>query len=124
MPDGSVTDVTAKTMSIRKAMLLCVVGLALGCDRSQAVQSQSMTSKSAGADLVFLTRDGCLNTTDMRANLDTALRAMNLPTVYQLVDLGLVAGDVRNGYGTPTVLYKGRDLYGMPAPVSANPEAT
>ena len=68
-------------------------------------------------DLVFLTRDGCSNTDLMRARLDEALKSLDLPTNYQLVDLDtLASSDRRRGYGTPTVLYKNRDLFGAPAP--------
>jgi hypothetical protein len=77
------------------------------------------------SDLVFLTRGGCVNTTVMRKNLDTALRAMGREPSYLVVDLDTVAADdVRGGYGTPTVLYNDRDLFGMPVPAKANPEVT
>ena len=68
-------------------------------------------------DLVFLSRDGCVNTARMRANLDGALKALKLSTDYQFVDADrLKTSDPKRGYGTPTVLYKGRDLFGMPEP--------
>lgn len=76
-------------------------------------------------DLVFLTRDGCVNTTIMRANLDAALQAMGLPADYQFVDLEtLAATDPRIGYPTPTMLYKGTDLLGMAEPSPPFPEPT
>ena len=55
--------------------------------------------------LVILTRGGCVNTTTMRANLDSALQAMKTPARYQLVDLDtLPTSDLRVGYPTPTLL--------------------
>ncbi len=64
-------------------------------------------------DLVFLTRDGCVNTTTMRARLDEALASLGLPTDYQFIDAdALPSTDARAGYGTPTVLYARRDLFG------------
>jgi hypothetical protein len=67
--------------------------------------------------LAFLTRDGCRNTAEMRANLDAALIAQGWPTDYLCIDIGkLPDSDVRTGYPTPTLLYKGRDLFGMPVP--------
>jgi hypothetical protein len=70
------------------------------------------------ASLVFLTREDCVNTARMRAGLDDALRAMHLPTDYQVIDLAtLAATDARTGYPTPTVLYRDRDLFGLPVPV-------
>ena len=73
--------------------------------------------------LVFLTREGCANTGRMRANLDGALKAMGLPTDYQVIDLAtLPGGDARRGYPTPTVLYADRDLFGLPKPTPPLPE--
>jgi hypothetical protein len=68
-------------------------------------------------NLVFLTRSGCVNTVTMRANLDEALRTLALPTNYQFIDADtLKESDRRGGYGTPTVLYAGRDLFGLEEP--------
>ena len=76
-------------------------------------------------DLVFLTRDGCVNTTTMRARLDTALSSLGLPTDYQFIDAGaLPTMDARAGYGTPTVLYRGRDLFGLAEPPVPPPPPT
>jgi len=74
-------------------------------------------------DLIFITRDGCVNTPDMLLNLDDALRALALPLDYQVLNLGtLPATDPRSGYPTPTVLYQNRDLFGMPEPTPPFPE--
>ena len=68
-------------------------------------------------DLVFLTRDGCVNTPDMVNNLDAALATLKLPKDFQFINIGtLAATDARTGYPTPTVLWKGKDIFGMPAP--------
>jgi hypothetical protein len=67
--------------------------------------------------LVFLTRDGCVNTVTMRANLDDALRSMGLASNYQVIDLAtLGATDARGGYPTPTVLHANKDIFGMAEP--------
>jgi hypothetical protein len=72
---------------------------------------------SVKADLVFLTRDGCVNTPDMMFNVDDALKALGWPIDYQVIDIGkLPASDVRTGYPTPTLLWKGKDIFGMSAP--------
>lgn len=77
------------------------------------------------ADLVFLTRDGCANTGRMRGELDTALRGLGQPTTYQVLDLEqLPVSDTRRGYPTPTLLYKGKDLFGLPAPTPPLPDPT
>ena len=68
-------------------------------------------------DLTFLTRDGCVNTPDMVNNLDDALTALKLPKDYQFLDIGkLPKDDPRTGYPTLTILWKGKDIFGMSAP--------
>jgi hypothetical protein len=68
-------------------------------------------------ELTFLTRDGCVNTPDMTIDLDDALSRLKLPHDYQIIDIGtLPKTDVRAGYPTPTVLWKGKDIFKMPIP--------
>ena len=74
-------------------------------------------------DLVFLTRDGCVNTPDMVNNLDDALKALGWKSDYQYINIGkLATTDARTGYPTPTVLWKDADIFGMPAPTPPFPE--
>ena len=74
-------------------------------------------------DLVFLTRDGCVNTPEMVNHLDDALKALGLNTDYKYIDIGtLPKSDARTGYPTPTVLWMGKDIYGMPVPVAPFPD--
>jgi hypothetical protein len=74
-------------------------------------------------DLVFLTREGCVNTPDMVNNLDDALTALKLSKDYAYIDIGtLPKDDTRIGYPTPTVLWKGKDIFGMPVPNPPFPE--
>lgn len=76
-------------------------------------------------NLVLLTRDGCVNTATMRASLDEALKATALPGDYQFIDADtLNPTDPRAGYGTPTVLYANKDLFGMPEPPVRHRPAT
>jgi hypothetical protein len=76
-------------------------------------------------DLVFLTRQGCVNTITMRTHLDEALQALALPLDYQFIDADtLRPSDARGGYGTPTVLYEGVDLFGMEEPPVPHPPPT
>jgi hypothetical protein len=61
----------------------------------------------------------------MRGNLDAALKSMNLPTNYQFIDLDtLDKSDDRTGYPTPTLLFNGRDVFGLAAPKPPYPEPT
>ena len=76
-------------------------------------------------DNVFLTRAGCVNTSTMRARLDEALERLGWPGGYAVIDADtLTPSDPRGGYGTPTVLYAGRDLFGMPEPGTPHPAPT
>ena len=73
---------------------------------------------SLKTDLIFLTRGGCVNTPDMVNNLDDALKTLGWPRLdYQFVNIDTLAPtDVRTGYPTPTLLWRGIDIFGMPAP--------
>ena len=72
---------------------------------------------------MFLTRDGCVNTPDMVNSLDEALNALHWPKDYQYIDIGkLPKTDIRTGYPTPTLLWKGKDLLGMPVLTPPLPE--
>lgn len=73
--------------------------------------------------MVFLTRDGCIQTDQMRTSLDAALARIGKRTAYQVIDLAALADDdPRRGYPTPTILYRNRDLFGMQTPVPPFPE--
>ena len=70
----------------------------------------------------FLTRDGCSNTPVMRERLEAAFAAIGLEADLTVVDVGkLGTDDPLTGYGTPTVLVGGHDLFGAPAPGPAPP---
>ena len=89
----------------RIAFGLCIALILSGC-----------AEQSAPKSLVFLTREGCVNTAMMRANLDDALRATGQPLQYEVIDLDLLpANDGRRFYPTPTVLYGSEDLFGLAA---------
>ena len=98
-------------------MLVCgCAALMVGC---------MARSAPTASPLVFLTRDGCVNTDLMRANLDKALASLGRPPAYALIDADtLPSSDPRAGYGTPTVLVNGVDLFGMPEPPTPHPPAT
>lgn len=110
-------------MRIISALAVCwTIVVMAGCSTQPAQTSMNARSMK---DLVFLTRSGCVNTVTMRANLDEALRALALPSDYQFIDAdALKESDPRGGYGTPTVLYAGKDLFGMEEPPIPHPPAT
>jgi ABC-type sugar transport system substrate-binding protein len=99
-------------LTIGAATLLLLAGPTVAARQEQRV-------------LVFLTREGCVNTTTMRTRLDEALARLGAPKTYAVIDADTLADrDVRRGYGTPTVLYDDRDLFGMPEPTPPIPSPT
>jgi len=50
-------------------------------------------------------------------NVEDALKALGWPHDYQFINISTLAStDVRTGYPTPTLLWKGHDIFGMPVP--------
>ena len=111
----------------RRTFSAGLVGLLAGGCRQPSKEAPAATAiakrTSMKDELVFLTRDGCVNTPDMLNNVDDALRALDLALDYPVIDLAtLPANDPRLGYPTPTVLVHNHDLYGMPEPTPPFPE--
>ena len=89
-----------------------------GCSRQAAPTDGPRT-------LAILTRGGCVNTDQMRANVDDALKTLAKPISYVMIDLDtLPRTDPRSGYPTPTLLYEDRDVFGMAVPQPPYPEPT
>ena len=79
----------------KRAVLLALPVLAAisACDSLKPATRDVPVSMKA---LVLLTREGCVNTPTMRARLDDALTALNLPGDYDLIDSdSLPKNDVR-----------------------------
>ena len=97
-------------------LLAILVALSAACNGSP---ENTVTS------VVFLTRDGCLNTGKVRARLDEALRRLDVGLDYRVIDLDtLTADDKRTGYGTPTILHGRRDIFGLPEPMAGQATPT
>ncbi len=66
----------------------------------------------------FLAFKGCPHAPVMRQRLEEALRVLGKTVTPIEVDLELLsqAGDPRSGFGSPTILVDGRDLFGMESP--------
>ena len=92
-------------------IIICVMGISCGSN-----ESGNMGNKiSKGIE--FLGRSDCIHSPKMEKNLVDALETSGLEKKYKYIDLAsLPAEDYRRGYGTPTVLINGDDLYGMPKP--------
>lgn len=73
-------------------------------------------------EIQILTRKGCIATPAMTTNLEAALIRCGIEAHLVTVDLGTLAeGDPRTGYGSPTVLKDGGDLFGTGQPRPAAP---
>ena len=104
-----------------RIVVLALTLILAGC----AARSDGPPAQHSSSQLVLLTRDGCMNTETMRARLGDALRALQRPAEFDVVDLDtLPASDVRRGYPTPTVLYANRDVFGMDVPKPPLPAPT
>lgn len=100
---------------------VCCVAIVASCRGEERANSTTNTT----AKMAFLTREGCANTAIMREHLDAALRSLNLPVSYAVINLDTLPDtDARSGYPTPTVLLGNRDLFGMPEPPVPHPPAT
>jgi hypothetical protein len=96
---------------------------------AKAAQIPQMTVSAPGrrsmrADIVFVTRDGRVNTPDMLPSLDDALRDRGFAFDYQVVDLGRLPKATRPGHRIPDAngVYRNRDLFGRPQPTPPYPE--
>ncbi|MBY0493910.1 MAG: hypothetical protein K2Y23_06815 [Cyanobacteria bacterium] len=102
--------------------VFALVSMVTACSRARQPQP---IERASVEPLVFLTREGCVNTVTMRANFDAALKALGWSNPYQFIDADMLApSDPRGGYGTPTVLLNGRDLFDMPEPPVPHPPPT
>ncbi len=96
--------------------LLAVV--ASGCASTQYSTGQTMDTNT-NPSIEFLYFDGCPNTPQLREYLEAALEQSN--GSFAAIDLTkLDETDIRRGYGSPTILINGRDLFDMPEPTSPN----
>jgi hypothetical protein len=68
-------------------------------------------------DLTFLARNDCVYMLDLRCNLNDALNVMGSSTDYQVINTdALPSADVRKGYPSPTILWRGKEIFGLPVP--------
>ena len=64
-------------------------------------------------NVLFLTRNDCRDTRAMLENTVKALKGI----AFQTLDVDqLPPNDIRRGYGAPSILVEGEDLFGMPEP--------
>ena len=79
-------------------------------------------SGSASLELQFLTRKDCKRTPLMRERLVEVRQALEFELDVTFVDVdAMPAEDFRTGFGTPTLLIRGQDLFDKPRPEPATP---
>jgi hypothetical protein len=75
--------------------------------------------------LTLLTCRDCTNATILRRHLHDALDALGWRPLFAIVDVAtLPATDARLTYPRPTVLWRGRDLFGLPEGPAPYPPPT
>lgn len=103
--------------TVRTALMMLLAVILAGCAKASHAPAE--------ATLILLTRDGCAMSAGLRDNLDLALRQLKISMSYQVIDeAGLAPTDARSAYPTPTILYAGRDLFGLSEPTPPFPEPT
>lgn len=103
-------------MSILKRFILgtLLTCLVTGCSTTQ----QAMYTHTTHT-IEFLSFEGCPNTPKLRESLNDALTQSNGSFIE--VDLNqLNDDDIRRGYGSPTILVDGHDLFDLPTPSSSS----
>jgi hypothetical protein len=80
-------------------------------------QDKTMTIQFLGM------KEGCPNTPKMWISLNEALRELRWNITVDSLDVFVLADqeDLRAGYGSPTILVNGTDLFDAPKPKSFNP---
>ena len=102
---------------IRISFFIAVCFLVVACSGNE---SRSVGNKSSNG-IEFLGRSDCPHSPTMEQSLISALEKQGLGNKYQYIELAsLPVDDHRRGYGTPTVLINGEDLFGMPRPKPTN----
>lgn len=115
-------------ISRRNTILIALFAALFGCVEQNPVPRTAESVRNSGSSmssLMFLTRDGCVNTPKMRSHLDQAIQSLGSSLSYEIVDQGsLLSNDAGRGYPTPTLLLNGRDLFGLPEPTQPFPGPT
>ena len=105
----------SKAAGVRFTICLCLI---LGGCQEQSQEDVSLELP----EIVFLTREGCPGSSAVLKNLKDALADRGVAAAPVSIDLGdLAKEDFRTGYGTPTILVGGIDLFGRTKPKPATP---
>ena len=96
------------------SFFIFVCFLIVACSGNEGRNIANKPSKG----IEFLGRSGCSHSPTMEKNFVSALKKAGIENKYKYIDLAsLPVDDYRRGYGSPTVLINGEDLFGMPRPM-------
>jgi len=99
------------------ARLICVI-MALQLIAASCGKTEEENVVTVGITIEFLGTGSCANSPIMEKNLQDALVLKGMAVDYSFLDIKkLPESDYRRGYGTPTVLVNGNDLFGAPRPM-------
>ena len=81
------------------------------------------TARGAPLNITFLSFKGCPNTPALFESLQEAVNTLDTKSVIEPLYIYELAerNDLRAGYGSPTILVNGEDLFGAPMPQSSEP---
>lgn len=98
---------------VRLIVFIAVHLLVVSCNN---IEEKDVVAK--GITIEFLGTGSCANSPVMEGNLKAALAMKGMEEVYSVIDVKqLPESDYRRGYGTPTVLVSGMDIFGAPRPL-------
>ena len=83
----------------------------------------TVSANDSPARVELLVRAGCANSGEFEQVLEKALESSAL-TMTLVDQASMPEEDERRGYGTPTVLVNGADLFGQPRPARPFPAPT
>lgn len=106
---------------IAKSILLMSALFLSGCMSRDTLESQASNDGDKDMHVIeVLYFDGCPNTPPVIEEAEAVAIDLGDDWRVERVDLeSLPANDTRRGYGSPTVLYAGKDLFGLPASSSS-----
>jgi len=83
------------------------------------------TCVTTAAMLTLLTCSECAAGPELRRRLHAALRQLGVKPIFSIVDVAaLPLTDPRVAYPAPTLLWRDRDLFGVPEPPAPYPPPT
>ena len=101
----------------RARITICLL-LFLGACQGQSQKDANVES----LEIAFLTREGCPRSPAVYDILKAVLAEQGVAEEPVTIDLGeLAEDDYLTGYGTPTILVRGIDLFGSDVPKPATP---